>query len=263
MRLLSCSNCCFNALQYDTVGLTVGYCAAHQVVLRQADFTTCGQHLRKDLGIESSEAVAAQHAARYDKATITDLVGAGVNGGYLEVDASGIRGDRVARTVTDYGFLPSKIASLAQLRVLPGGRAEIAMLSLGRTYVRRCVSLGGSWTSGVHLTWWARERLDAEPNLVPTDFRLQSSATIRRQTELAQWSIVMLRLTFIADVASYATRTRDEVGQLSDLAEEAAVEAGTSLRKLLRFVRKRAIPRLLSPLPESRYRQIAAELHRD
>ncbi|MFH1465596.1 MAG: hypothetical protein ABIO70_14510 [Pseudomonadota bacterium] len=263
MRLLSCSNCCFNALQYDTVGLTLGYCVKHQQILRHADFTTCGGHLRKDLGIHAAEAAAERHAVRYQAEVITDLEGAPVNGGYLESDPSLLRGDRVGAAVADYGFLPSKIASLVQLREIPGGRAELAMLSLGRTYVRRCMSREGRWTSGVHLTWWTQERLASDPELTPADFRLQSFTTLRRQAELAQWSIVMLRLTFLSDIASYAVQGRDEVGALVDLAEEAAAEAGTSLRKLLRYVRARALPQLRGALPEARYRQIAAELHED
>jgi hypothetical protein len=263
MRLLSCSNCCFNALQYDTVGLTLGYCVKYQQILRHADFTTCGEHLRKDLGIDAAEAAAARHAKQYQADVITDLDGTPVNGGYLESDPSLLRGDRVGVAVADYGYLPSKIATLVQLREIPGGRSELAMLSLGRTYVRRCMARQGRWTSGVHLTWWTEERLAEEPELTPADFRLQSFTTLRRQAELAQWSIVMLRLTFLSDVARYAERDRDVMGALVDLAEEAAAEAGTSLRKLLRYVKARALPRLRGSLPEARYREIAAELHQD
>ena len=63
--LASCANCWFNGLQHGSVGLNVGYCTEHRVVLRRADETTCARHMRKDLLLKSSEAFNFQHKRMY------------------------------------------------------------------------------------------------------------------------------------------------------------------------------------------------------
>ncbi len=67
---LSCAYCSHNPLQYGSLGLIAGYCVRHNVVLRHADETTCGQQLRKDLAAETREIAQAQQR----KSFRTDLV---------------------------------------------------------------------------------------------------------------------------------------------------------------------------------------------
>ena len=115
-----------------------------------------------------------------------------------------LRSDCVAKAVMDYGRLDTKIESLAQLSMLDGARADIALMSLGRTYVRRCTSRGGEWTSGLHLFWWIRARLTTEPTVAVTDIRVETALSLSRQIDLAKWAVLMLRLTVIADIGNYA-----------------------------------------------------------
>lgn len=192
------------------------------------------------------------------------------NDEFVERSASYLVADTVGSVVSEYGELGTKIASLAALRWIPGYRSELALISLSRAYTRRCMDRGGRWTSGVHLLWWTRAKLIQEPipELSPTDFRLQSGASLARQTELAQWRLIMLRLTFVSDIGSHAAVEQTESGvhhpvsHLSDLAERAAEATELpSVRKLTQWVRRHGVPALNDALPESAYRQISRALH--
>ncbi len=271
MILPSCANCWYDALQYGPVGTSVGYCVEHCLVLRQAHRTTCGRQRRLDLSWPSASAVADQHRTVFPEERVVELrwnggslTWAEGNGQLTDVASELLFGDAVAETVGDYGELGSKIESLAQLRRLEGARAELALLSLARGYVARCVSRGGLWTSGLHLFWWTVVRLADEPELDPArDFWLQTDASLARQVELAKWSQVMLRLSFLSDVIGYAKR-QHPLADIGDLAERAAAETGAvSLRRLLAWVRRKGEKLVSDVLPEGEYRRLARELHLD
>ena len=188
------------------------------------------------------------------------------NGEYVEPDSRYLDDDSVARIVVEYGELDTKIESLAQLRVVPGYRAELAMLSLGRSYAYRCCELGGRWTSGLHLFWWTRDKLEREPvpQLLSSDLRYQSAASLKRQVELAQWRLMMFRLVFISDIGAHAERDGHPIMGLADLAERAAEETETpNVHKLRTWIRTRALPEIGSLMPEKQYRRMARELHVD
>jgi hypothetical protein len=189
-----------------------------------------------------------------------------VNGGHTSGASADLarlsEGDRVAEVVFDYGKLETKMETLAPLHVLPGARAELAMLSLGRAYVSWCVAQGGKWTSGLHLLWWVRRQLAAPPEVDGRDLRAPSPLPIARQLDLAGWSVVMMRLLFISDVASFGRG--DPIRRLSVLAERAAESAG-DLRPatLLRWVRRVALPAFDGALPSGRYERLAAAVRRE
>ncbi|MFS8067456.1 MAG: hypothetical protein ACMG6S_13930 [Byssovorax sp.] len=259
MNRLSCTYCSFNALQYGPLGLSVGYCVQHHVVLRRADETTCARQLRKDLSRESREAAHAAHGRRY-----LDLVQ------FIDSHESAeetsdphlLEEDPVGDVATSYGLLDSKIASLYQLRQIPGVRAELAMLGLGRGYVRWCFRRDGSWTSGLHLFWWTRRRLGRCPKVHISDFRTQTAASLERQFELAAWSVVMLRLHFMSDVAAAAPDT-DDVSALANLVELAAEACATpNLEELLAWIHAEGEPLLLKSFPEQRYEALRRDLHK-
>ncbi|NOY92642.1 MAG: hypothetical protein GXP55_15750 [Deltaproteobacteria bacterium] len=271
--LLSCSNCWYNGLQYGPIGGSVGYCTEHRVILRAADATTCGRQRRKDLLFASAQRESNSHRATFpeDRIVYVRVARDGecipANGTSLSKELEELESDPVGRSVVDFNRLDTKIGALAQLRNLLGARAELAMLSLGRSYVFRCSQRQGAWTSGLHLVWWLRQdRLEREPDLQINDLRWsQGEPTLRRHRELASWSLVMLRLAFLSDVATHA---RDPLGnalhpfaKLADLAEEAAVATQTTnLAKLMRWVRRDACKRLDAVLPASEYDRLAGEL---
>jgi hypothetical protein len=263
VNLLSCSNCWFNGLQYGPLGLSAGYCAEHRVVLRQADWTTCPRHMRKDLAFDSAVKANRAHrlAYRADRVQFV-LPGGGSPTEFTSPEPSALRADPVGDAVADFGELDSKIESLAQLNRIPGARAEIAILSLGRGYVRRCVERKGHWTSGLHLLVWTRKRMTSVPAVSIADFRLQTAAPMDRQAELAQWSIMMLRLCFISDVARHARS--DDVSRLAHLQEEAAeATVVPSVKRLMKWARSRGVAAFDRALPQKRYVALARDLHRD
>jgi hypothetical protein len=273
MQMLSCANCWYNPLQHDTIGLSVGYCVEHHVVLRRSDETTCGRQRRKDLSLPAVRAAHDGHRSQVKsdgvykmKRQRTLVVVEPATEAEIEVDARDLQADTVGKVVSEYGELNAKIESLSQLRQIPGIRADIALFSLGRAYVNRCVDRGGSWTSGVHLLWWAGERLAVEPDVRPTDVRMQAPVTLERQIELATWSVLILRLTFIADVAEHAAATNGSpVATLRNLAERAAEETGNGIKAkpLLRWSARVARRALYEALPEDEYRRLAIALHKD
>lgn len=265
--LHSCTNCWWNGLQGDSIGPSLGYCAEHRKVLRRSDETTCALQLRKDLMLDSALAATVRHQAFYKRRDGVQLLQTREpveNGAYLSHDASSLRDDRVGVACAEYGEYGSTIESLAQLRSLGTYRAEMAMLSLGRAYTYRCYTRFGSWTSGIHLVWWTRQKLESDPNPTPgsVDWRYQAATSLDRQIELATWWLLMLRLVFISDVAAHA-RQRDAFENLASLPEVAARETdGLSVKKLQRWIRTRGLDLINTYLPESRYKEIARELHR-
>jgi hypothetical protein len=172
--------------------------------------------------------------------------------------------DSVAAVVSDYGQLDTKIVSLAQLKMVPGCRAELALLSLSRGYVGRCVERGGSWTSGLHLLWWTGERLSEEPKIELNDLRAELPLPLDRQIEIAQWAVIMLRLTFVSDVGYHALAMRHKVSKLASLAEDAAIQVDTlSPARLLRWIKREGVKRFGAALSERTYKQLRKDLHQD
>ena len=265
--LASCANCWFNGLQHGSVGLNVGYCTEHRVVLRRPEETTCARHMRKDLLLKSSEAFSFQHRRFYaiddgvqrlsDKERV-------INGEYLSKEVELLRSDAVGDSVADYGEYNSKIESLAQLRSQATLRSEFAMLSLARAYTRRCVQRQGSWTSGVHILWWTRRQLASDtPPVKIGDLRYAAAASLERQQELAQWSLLMFRIVFISDIGAHAAARNDDFGRLESMAEVAAEETETpNLRKLQKWIRTKGLQWFDQVMPEPKYRAIVRTLVR-
>ncbi len=268
MILLSCANCCFNALQYQGIGTSVGYCTEHRLILNCASELTCGRHLRKDLPLMSARREHEVHQSQFSpREVVLARSQEHANGKYTSAadgDLASLRRDPVANAVAEYGLLDTKIESLTQLHTLPGARAEISMLSLGRTYVRRCVAKGGAWTSGIHLAYWTRRRFSDEPRIDVDDFRGEAAVPLERRIDLAKWAVVMLRLIFVSDVASYAREAGDRFGRLADLAECAAAETQVlSSRKLIAWTGRVAEKRFDAVLPWKTYQRLSRDLHRD
>ena len=265
--LASCANCWFNGLQHGSVGLNVGYCTEHRVVLRRPEETTCARHMRKDLLLKSSEAFNFQHRRIYivddgvqrlsDRERVT-------NGEYLSKNVNILRSDAVGDAVADYGEYDTKIESLAQLRNQATLRSEFAMLNLGRAYTRRCVQRQGSWTSGVHILWWTRRQLASDtPPVKIGDLRYSAAASLERQQELAQWSLLMFRIVFISDIGAHAASRNDEFGKLESMAEVAAEDTETpNLRKLQKWIRTKGLEWFDSVMPEPKYRLLVSTLIR-
>ena len=137
------------------------------------------------------------------------------------------------------------------------------MLSLARGYVSRCIARQGKWTSGIHILWWTKESLSKPtPEVAPQDLIYQAPIRLERQIELARWSLLLLRLTYIADIGEYAHMAEDEpIGLLRNIAEEGAMATQSpSLRKLERWIRQVGFKEIDAILPESKYRQICQEL---
>jgi hypothetical protein len=265
MKLHSCQNCWFNGLQYGALGLPVGYCSRHRKILNFPDGTTCGLHLRKDLAVLRAKEVSEIHSRHYS----ADFVSRIDDGGCHEKDLSDdgkdinlLKKDSVADAVTDYGELGSTIESLAQLKAMPGARAELAMLSLGRGYVSNCMSRNGKWTSGLHLYWWSKQRLTEIPEIKVEDLRSVGATHLSRQSDLTAWSLIMLRLTFIEDVTIYANQQGDSLGRVQSLTEQAALALDNfNLRALSKWLKSQVAPQLDARLSSTRYAQLANELH--
>lgn len=264
MKLHSCQNCWFNGLQYGALGLPVGYCSRHQKILNAADGTTCGLHLRKDLTVVRAQAVSEIHKKHYSVefvSRITDCKHHENDVSDNEKDLTHLRKDPVADVVTDYGELGSTIESLAQLKAMPGARAELAMLSLGRGYINNCISRNGKWTSGLHLYWWSRRRLTEIPEIEVENLRSVGATQLSRQSDLTAWSLIMLRLTFIDDMTTYANQQNDPLGKVQSLTEQAALALDTfNLRALSKWLKSEATPQLDARLSVARYTELANEL---
>lgn len=263
---LSCANCWYNPLQSGSLGSSYGYCVEHNILLRRPDETTCVLQMRKDLLLPTARAEQEMHEKELGPGMDLKIVrGEAIEEPdvfFTDPDVS-MNGDRVARLVKEYGEYGTKIESLAQLRITTGARAETAMLNLARGYTSRCVIRGGSWTSGLHLLWWTRQRMefDLVPDIAIDDLRYQLPVPLDRQKEIVQWSLLMLRLIFISDVATHANSSKERIVELETMAEDAAADTGiVSLRKVRSWVKREAIPRFDRVLSESRYRELAQEL---
>lgn len=264
--LASCANCWHNALQHGSVGLSMGFCTEHGVVLRRPEETTCAQHMRKDLLLRSAQAFSDRHQTYFSsRDQVQKLADQTIvtNSEFVDPSAAFIRHDQVGEAIADYGEYGTKIESLARLCTLRTFRSELAMLSLGRAYTQRCITRGGRWTSGLHLLWWTKRRLQ-EPGLpepAPSDFRYPTAGSLERQVDLASWSLLMSRLVFISDVGTYAVAAGDPVAKLQGIAEQAAAETEIPGKKRLwRWVKKVGLAMIDEVIPEGRYRQISTEL---
>jgi len=78
--------------------------------------------------------------------------------------------------------------------------------------------------------------------------------------------MLMMRLMLISDVASYAERG-DRMGRLASLAslaEQAADETrALSPHKLLRWIERKGERLIDNVLPQRRYEELAAQLHKE
>ncbi|WP_150126944.1 hypothetical protein [Sphingomonas panacis] len=235
-------------------------------MLNNADETTCGQHIRKDLGFERAQEVSRVHSKHFDNRIIVRVLG----GEHLARDFSSslqdeerLRRDEVADAVIDFGVLDTTISSLAQLKPMHTARSVIAMTSLGRAYVRNCRIRGGSWTSGINLYWWNKNRLDQIPELLVDDIRYTGATSLKRQADLAIWSVMMLRLCFIDDIVEAAFVENDEIGLERGITDRAATAVQDfDLRKLGVWIRRELLPSLAARLNNDRYRSIVGELKR-
>lgn len=267
MKLHSCQNCWFNGLQYGALGLAVGYCSRHKKILNVADGTTCGLHLRKDLSVNRAKEISIVHQKYYKSDCVSRIVDAECYEPDVsdnDKDKSHLRKDAVAGAALDYGELGSTIESLAELKALPGARAELAMLSLARAYVSNCISRNGKWTSGLHMYWWSRSRLADIPEIKVEDLRSVGATNLARQSDLTAWSLIMLRVSFIEDITTYAGQQNDPLGKVDSLTEQAALSMDTfNLRNLKKWLTNEAAPQLDARLPQARYVELATKLHKD
>lgn len=266
MKLHSCQNCWFNGLQYGALGLSVGYCSRHKKILNIADTTTCSLHVRKDLTVEHAQQVSEIHRKAYPSESIIRIIDnkehkedTSTN----EKDFALLRKNPVGEAVLDFGSLGSTIESLAQLKAMDGVKAEVAMVSLARGYVGNCMSRnGGKWTSGLHLYRWTKNRLADIPEIGVEDLRTVWGSQLARQSTLLAWSVIMLRLTFIDDIISYAAKQNDPLGKINSLTEQAARSLDTfNLKNLSRWLKSEAIPQLDKGLSKYRYEELANKFH--
>ena len=148
------------------------------------------------------------------------------------------------------------------MRRIPGIRGEIAMATLGRSYIHNCWEHDRRWTAGLHVLWWTLERLAAEPS-EPQSVELHGleGLPLSRAVSIAKWTAVALRLYLVSDVGVLAAASKDDVGRLADLADRAlgAVEPGDGAA-LARWLAEDR-PRYSRALPFKRYEAIAAKLH--
>ena len=267
MKLQSCQNCWFNGLQYGSIGLARGYCVRHKVILNLTDETTCGQHLRKDLGLARALSVSVIHKRVYDEEKIVRLssnrifvMDASVSGKDIDL----LRGDLVASAVLDYGFLESTIGALAQFKSIETARSDIALSSLGRAYISNCVSNGGKWTSGIHIYAWTRKRVARIPEIPMDDLRYSVSIAISEQAELAKCSVMMLKIYLLDDIIGYARQQNDDLGHEHGIADQAAEAVQTfDVMRLSRWIKKKMLPSLDARLNRDRYYRIADELRKE
>ncbi|AUX27452.1 uncharacterized protein SOCEGT47_080420 [Sorangium cellulosum] len=162
----------------------------------------------------------------------------------------------------DYGLLDSKIATMAALHRIPGARAEIALISIGRGYFQNCIAHRGKWTSGVHILQWTLNRLTDAPAIAANDLLGPVTLTLERTHELAIWDILFFRLIFVADVAQQAKEEGDPLGDLVDLLDAAVVQTQPgSPESLTKWLRKRA-EKIRGAFPPARYDELRRELRR-
>ncbi len=265
MIVQSCENCWFNGLQYGSLGLSVGYCTLHNKILNSSHSITCGSHQRKDLTLNRVRQVSEQHSKFYASSEIIRLADKQVatrETSESNEDFEQLRKDEVGESVADYGQLNTTIESLARLRYMQGARAELAMLSLSRCYVQNCISRNGKWTSGLHLYWWTKSRLHEMPDIKLNDMRSFADVPLERAVTLNQWSVIMLRLLFIEDMAVYAVG--DPLASAHGIIDEAVVNVPDfNILKLLRWLKREAMPTLDKYMDCKRYTNLAQQLRGD
>ncbi|MGR9087287.1 MAG: hypothetical protein ACU841_09455, partial [Gammaproteobacteria bacterium] len=85
---------------------------------------------------------------------------------------------------------------------------------------------------------------------------------LSRQCDLTSWSLVMLRLTFIEDITTYAKQQDDPLGKVESLTEQAALALDSfNLRALSKWLKSVAAPQLDTYLSDARYMELAKVLH--
>jgi hypothetical protein len=232
-------------------------------MLRRSDETTCGLHLRKDLLRGAALQAQSYHQKMFSPSPLKIFKISNAQEARPNFDITPITPtkDNIYSNLYNYGYGESKIHSLMSLDDLKTARAELAMITLARAYVYRCEIQGGPWTSGLHLFWRIKNKLEQEPDLQLEDLRTPLPITYKRQIEIAKWSLVDLRLCFISELATQAKAASHKLGAFDTLAEDAAAAVDTlSLRKLLRWLKSDAKPRLEAALPEREYRALGREL---
>ena len=261
---LSCLDCCHNPLQLGPVGTAFGYCIRHRAVLNQPQLTTCGQLLRKDLLAESATRQRALHEKTYPVTrivTVANPAQAAERRGLVEKPNGQLPPDPVVEEVLDFGNLDSKIASMAALHRIPSARAEVARLSLSRSYFANCAAQGGPWTAGVHLLYWTIGRLDADPAIGAADLRGPIAFSLGTTIAVARWTVIAFRLAFINDVSRLANAEQDAVGRLERLAGQAVRAApGVDPDLILAWLSKKR-PAWSTALSASRYGKLREQLH--
>lgn len=271
--LISCSNCWHNALQFDQLGLRQGYCIRHNKILNRSGETTCGQLMRKDLPLDLAREENTSHRRSFPNPEPIVLIRSGeaANGELSDrpSDIEVLRQDEIAEEVRDYGHLGTTIESLASLGKRPDThtrpRAELAFLCLARGYITNCVERGdGKWTAGLNLFRWTRNRLAKEPIIQPSDLRFENQLPLNRKVELAQWSLITMRLMFIVDLALLAQATEPDhpFGQLADTLDLAAADIdGIHPARLLGWIDTRLRRRLNQALPSQEVERLISDLN--
>lgn len=265
MIVQSCENCWFNGLQYGSLGLSVGYCTLHNKILSSSYSITCASHQRKDLTLKRVQQVSEQHSRFYSSPNIirlSDMQPAAREISESDKDLDYLRKDKVGELVADYGALNTTIESLARLKDVSGARAELARLSLSRCYVQNCINRNGKWTSGLHLYWWTKSKLHEMPDIDIKDLRSTTDLSLDRTVILNQWSIIMLRLLFIEDIAAYAVG--DPLASAQGIIDKAAMNVPDfNVKKLLSWLKRDAVPALDKYLDRKRYAELANQLRFD
>lgn len=256
----SCANCCFNGLQNQDIGLSVGYCVEHRAVLHESGSTTCARLFRRDLLLpEARKEQALQRTQVPDQVVSLRRLEPARRRGAPDKDAALLESDRVGSVLVDYRLLDSTNTSLNRLNEIETTRAEVARLGLTRTYVNGCMNDpdGKGWVSGFRYLWWTKLSLRTPPLIAVSDLWSAGRLPLSEQEDLARWSVLMERLTFLSDMGYHAreTGTADRyavgVARLKNLAEEAAATmAEPSSGRLLRWIERtgwkivdRAFPR--------------------
>lgn len=262
MHPRSCGNCCFNGLQTQDVGLSVGFCVEHRLVLHEPGATTCARLFRRDVGVEQARCERVAHASTTpDRITfLRDPARDVIADGAADRDTSLLETDRVGAVVVEYRRLDSTATSLNRLNEIETTRAEVARLGLSRAYVNWCTEnpKGNQppWISGFRFLWWTRQSLRRPPVVEAGDLRNGARLPLREQEDLAKWSVMMERLTFLSDMGVHAARThpKDPVARLRTLADEAA-EAITAptFGGLMRWIGRFGWRIAESAFPASRY----------
>ncbi len=75
---------------------------------------------------------------------------------------------------------------------------------------------------------------------------------------LASWSVIMLRLTFIDDMVAYAQKESERLGTVTGLLDQAVEAVSTfNIRRLLQWIKNKAVPELDQQLDWERYIQLS------